>query len=97
MLEIIALIFLTREIGRIAQDKGLKSLTWKIYTVAGWIVSEIIGIIVGIMIFGKDNIVSIVLVGIAFAITSYFIIKAQLNKLPDQFNDDINNIGHWFG
>jgi len=94
MLEIIALIFLTREIGRIAQDKGLKPLTWKIYTVAGWIVSEIIGIFAGIMIFGKDNIVSIVLVGIAFVITSYFIIKAQLNKLPDQFNDDINNIGN---
>lgn len=93
MLEIIALIFLTRKIGRIAQNKGLKPLTWKIYTLIGWIVLEIIGIIIGAAIFGKDNIVSIVLVGIAFAITSYFIIEAQLNKLPDQFNDDINNIG----
>ena len=95
MLEIIALIFLTREIGRIAHDKGLRPVTWKIYTVVGWIVSEIIGLIAGVMIFGKDNLFSIVLVGLTFAITSYFIIKAQLNKLPDQgFDDDINNIGN---
>ena len=46
------------------------------------------------MIFGKDNIISVLLVGFAFAISSYFIIKAQLNKLPDHdFDDDINNLG----
>jgi hypothetical protein len=94
MLEIIALIFLTKEIGRIAHDKGLRPVTWKIYTVVGWIVSEIIGIFAGAMIFGKDNLFSIVLVGLTFAITSYFIIKAQLNKLPDHFDDDINSIGN---
>ena len=93
MLEIIALVFLTRQIGRIAQLKGLKPITWKIYTVVGWIVSEIMGVIVGFMIFGKDNLFSVVLVGLTFAITSYFIIKAQLDKLPDHFEDDINRIG----
>jgi len=93
MLEIIALIFLTKEIGKLAYDKGLKPLTWKIYTIVGWIISEIIGIIVGILIFGQDNLFSIVMVGIAFAITSYYIIKTQLNKLPDDFDDDINRIG----
>ena len=94
MLEIIALIFLTREIGRLAEEKGLKPLTWKIYTIISWIITEIIGIIVGVMLFGKDNLFSVVLVGLTFAITSYFIIKAQLNKLPDQnFDDDINNLG----
>ncbi len=95
MLEIIALIFLTREIGKLAHNKGLKPLTWKIYTVVSWIITETIGIIVGAMIFGKDNLVSIVLVGLTFAITSFFIIKAQLNKLPNHgFDDDIDNIGH---
>ena len=94
MLEIIALIFLTREIGRIAHDKGLRPVTWKIYTIVGWIFSEIIGIIAGIMIFGKDNLFSVVLVGLTFAITSYFIIKAQLNKLPDDFDDDIKIVGN---
>ena len=95
MLEIIALIFLTKEIGKIAAKKGLKPVTWKIYLVIGWLFSETIGLVFGIMIFGMNNIISVVLVGITFAITCYFIIKAQLNKLPDQsFDDDINNIGH---
>ncbi len=96
MLEIIALIFLTKEIGKIAGQKGLKPIRWKIYTIIAWLVSEIIGVAVGVMIFGVNNLVSIILVGITFALTSFFIIKAQLNKLPDQtFDDDINNVGHF--
>lgn len=96
MLEIIALIFLTKEIGKIAAQKGLKPITWKIYTIIAWVVSEIIGVVVGVMIFGVNNVVSVILVGITFAITSFFIIKAQLNKLPDQtFDDDINNVGRY--
>lgn len=93
MLEIIILIFLTKDIGKLAQTKGLKPGTWKIYTVVGWVISEIIGIIIGFIIFGKDNLFSAALIGIAFAVTSYYIIKAQLNKLPDYFDDEINNIG----
>jgi hypothetical protein len=96
MLEIIALIFLTREIGRLAEKKGLKPITWKIYTVIGWLFSETIGILIGVMIFGTNNLVSVVLVGVLFAITSYFIVKAQLNKLPDrEIDNDINNLGHY--
>lgn len=94
MLEIIVLIFLTREIGKLAASKGLKPSTWKIYTVFGWIISEIFGFIVGIMIFGEDNLFSIIIVGLIFAITSFYIIKARLKKLPDHgLDDDINNIG----
>jgi hypothetical protein len=73
--------------------KGLSPGTWKFYTVVGWIISEIIGLIIGFMIFGKDNLFSVAMIGITFAITSYFIIKAQLNKLPDYFDDDIDRIG----
>ncbi len=94
MIEIIALIFLTKEIGKLAHSKGLKAGTWKIYLVAGWFIFEFFGIVAGVIIFGKDNLISIALVGIAFAITSYFLIKGHLNKLPDHdFDDDINNIG----
>lgn len=94
MIDLIALFFLTKEIGKLSLQKGVKPMTWKIYTITGWILSEILGFIVALMVFEKDNLVSIVLVGFLFAITSYFIIKAQLNKLPDQNSeDDINNIG----
>ncbi len=95
MLDLILLFFLTREIGRLAYKKGLKPLTWKIYNIAGWLGAELIGIVIGILAFGLKNLVSVQLIAFAFAITSYFIIKAQLNKLPDQdFDDDINRIGN---
>lgn len=84
MIEIIILIFLTREVGRMALRKGLKPLTWKIYNVLGWLTFEFIGLLFGLMIFGKDNLISVNLIGIAFAVSSYFLIKFQLNKLPDQ-------------
>ena len=92
-MDLIVLFFLAREIGRLASRKGLKPGTWRLYTVAAWIVTEIIGLLVGLMIFEKDNLFSIGMIGIAFAITSYFIIKAKLNKLPDYVDDDIDNIG----
>jgi predicted branched-subunit amino acid permease len=92
-LDLIILFFLAREIGRLAYKKGLKSLTWKIYTAVAWIFSEIIGIMAGFLFFDKDNLFSIGMIGLTFALTSYFIIKAQLNKLPD-FDDDINRIGN---
>ena len=92
MLEIIALIFLTREIGKIAANKGLKSGTWKLYTVLAWIAGEFVGAIIGVLIFGTNNFFSVVLVAIAGAVTGYFIIKANLSKKPDM-DDDINQIG----
>jgi len=93
MLEIIALIFLTREIGKIAADKGLKPGTWKIYTVLAWIAGEFIGAIIGVLIFGTSNIFSIELVAIAGAVTGYVVLKANLKKKPDLLDDDINQIG----
>jgi hypothetical protein len=94
LLDLIVLFFLTREIGRLAFRKGLKPVTWKIYNVLGWLGAELIGILIGAVIFGLDNLISVQLIAFGFAITSYFIIKAQLNKLDDQsFDDDINRIG----
>lgn len=94
MLDLIVLYFLTREIGKLAFRKGLKPLTWKIYNIIGWLAAELVGILIGIMVFGMDNLISVQLIAFAFAITSYFIIKTQLNKLPDQdLDDDINKIG----
>lgn len=94
MIEIIVLIFLTKEIGRLAEQKGLKKNRWKLYTVLGWFALEIIGVIAGLILFGQDNLVSIGLIALAFAVTSYFIIKANLNKRPDaNLDEDINNLG----
>ena len=94
MLEIIALIFITREIGKIAAAKGLKPLNWKIYTVLAWIIFEIWGFMIALMFFDVTNYFSIMMVGLMFALTSYVWIKARLNRLPDnRFDDDINRMG----
>jgi hypothetical protein len=92
MLEIIALIFLTKKIGALAQKKGLKPGTWKLYTVLCWFGAEIAGVVIGVVILGNENIILGVLLGIACAIGSFFILKANLNKRPD-IDDDIDKIG----
>ena len=93
MLEIIALIFLTREIGKIATDKGLKPGTWKLYLVLAWIAGEFVGAILGVLIFGVNNIISVELVAVGGAVTGYVLLKAHLKKKPDLMDDDINQIG----
>ncbi len=83
MLEIIALFFLTRNIGQLAQQKGVPPLKWKILTIVLWIAFEFIGVIFGVAIFGPNNIVSIMLVAIGFAITGYYLVRKHLEKMPD--------------
>ncbi len=93
MLEIIALIFITREIGKLASAKGLKPLNWKIYSVLAWVIFEIWGFMIALMFFDVTNYFSIMMVGLMFALTSYVWIKARLNRLPDnRFDDDINRM-----
>lgn len=93
MIEIIILVFLCIHMGKLAKKKGLKGKTWIIYTVLGWIGGEIVGLIAGLMIFDRSNLFSIMLLGITGAFSGYLIIKHQLNKIPDDIDDDINRIG----
>lgn len=92
MIEIIVLIFLTRQIGAIASRKGLNPGTWKLYTVLLWFGTEIGGIIIGLGTFDRDNIVGIFLLGISCAIASYLMLRSSLLKRPD-VDDEIHYIG----
>jgi ABC-type maltose transport system permease subunit len=92
MIEIVILVFLAIKIGKMAKKKGLKQSAWVTYTVLSWIGGEIIGVIAGFAIFDKTNIVSIMLMGLAGAIGGYFIIKHQLDKVPDNVDEDIDRI-----
>jgi hypothetical protein len=94
MLEIILLIFLSRKIGAIATNKGLPPGRWKLYLVLAWIAGEFGGAITGAMIFGFDNMFSIILVALAGAFTAYVLLRSYLSKLPDVLSDeDIHNLG----
>ena len=94
MLEIIILFFLTKKIGLLAASKGLSPGRWKFNLVLAWIVAELLGAVVAIAVFGKDNLFSSLLMAIACATSTYFIISNYLNKLPDVIDEeDLNNIG----
>ncbi|MEO6542069.1 MAG: hypothetical protein ABIN74_13785 [Ferruginibacter sp.] len=96
MLEIIALIFLTKNMGALAQKKGLKPGTWKFYTVLCWFGAEILGAILFFMILGEDSLYIAVLLGMVCAVGSYFILRTYLKNRPDaddSIDEDINRIG----
>jgi uncharacterized membrane protein YfcA len=86
MIEILAIIYLCRKIGDLAEQKGLRRGLWQFYTVLAWIVGEIIGILLGIIIFqtNPDQLIPLVIPGYALAVASYFVLKAVLSKKPDR-------------
>ena len=92
MLEILALIFLTKNIGALAIKKGLKPGTWKLYAVLGWFAGEIIGVVLALRVFEVDGLVPAILLGLCCALASFFIVKAILNGKPDA-DDEINYLG----
>ena len=92
MLDIIILIFLARNIGQLAEKKGFKPGPWRLYTVLAWFGGEILGVVIGLMLFG-EQIGAVVLLALACAVSSYFILRANLSNRPDMMDDDINRIG----
>lgn len=86
MLEIIALYFLTIHNGKIAAQKGLKPLTWKINTILAWIIGEIIGVFIGMAIFGFNNLILIMLFALPCAFGGFHFIKHTLEKARSEFN-----------
>jgi hypothetical protein len=102
MLEVIVLIFLTRRMGNLAIRKGLKPISWKLYTVLAWIVAELTGCLFAMFLFGNTNYVAIFSIGLLSAFFSiaylsafggYLIIRAILEKRPDYIDEDIDRIG----
>lgn len=94
MLEIIALIFITKSIGRLAEKKGLKAVTWKIYTVASWFIVEFIGIALGLFVLNSKDPIALQLLGLVSAYGGFLIVQSILKKKPDPtVEDDINKIG----
>ena len=93
MIEIIALIFLGRHMGRLAVTKGERPLKWKVITILAWFAAEVMSLMLGIMFFGTGNLIGLMLIGLISAVGGYLIAKAQLEKLPDVFEDDVDNLG----
>ena len=93
-MDILLLIYLAFRINLLSKRKGAQVRKWIVNLVVGWVFGEIIGAGVGIIIFGIEDKFSWTLIGFGVALTVYFLIFNQLEKLPDIKNDDINNIGN---
>jgi hypothetical protein len=93
MLEIIALILITKYIGKLALQKGLKPLPWKVYTIICWLFFEIIGMAFGVFILGQRGLMPLMLLGLISAFGGFLLIRAILQKQPDNNNEDIERIG----
>jgi len=94
MIEIIALVFLSRMNGFLAQTKGLKFWPWVWYTVLSWIGFEFIGTFIGLLLFGASNLVPIYILAIATASLGYFVIRDILRKKINPVNhDNIDKVG----
>ena len=93
MLEIIALFFLARKIGELAYEKGQPTGKWKLFLVLAWIGFEILGAIIGIVLFGGENLIGLGLFAIACAFGGYLLVRSILMKMPDDFSNEIDSIG----
>lgn len=89
MLEIILLIFLTRKIGEIVEEKGRKGTWYKVMTVVLWIGGEIVGALIGAVVAGLSgigdfSIYIFALVGAAVGAGISFIVAKSLS--PVEYN-----------
>jgi uncharacterized membrane protein YfcA len=85
MLEILLLFFLTRNIGELALRKGLPPVRWKIYTILAWILFEVIGTLLGILLFGFDpsDFFGLMMFAVAVAFGGYLFVRRILESKPD--------------
>ena len=93
MIELIALYFLCKFNGRLAARKGLKPLTWRLYTIFAWLVAEFLGVILGLMLFGKDDLGPLMAIGLVSAFGGYLFIRYILDKKTDAIGDDVSRAG----
>ena len=63
------------------------------FTVLGWFAAEITGFIIGALVFGTSNLIGLALLALISAVGGYLLVKAQLDKLPDEMEDEIERIG----
>jgi hypothetical protein len=93
MIEIIALFFLCRKNGSLAKQKGLPPRAWWLNTIAAWVVAEMVGVFLGLALFGQGNLSGLMALALVSAFGGYLLVKAILEKKPDALEDDIDEIG----
>jgi len=83
MLEIIGIYFASRTIGELASSKGYSSGLYRFLTFLFWFVFEVIGAVIGILLFGNTGFLFYIfaLVG---AVCGFLLLKSIVNRLPNK-------------
>jgi hypothetical protein len=84
MLEIIAIVLLSQQMGKMAERKGQKKGTWILFTVLGWIIGEVIGILIAISAFNAEDYIAMLPMALLGAVTGYFVVRMILSRMPDK-------------
>lgn len=94
-LHILLIFFLARKNSLLAIKKGLKPLLWTFLTLLAWLCAEIIGFVLGVILFGNSNVVAVIWIAIAGAFGGYLLIRYILEQHPDPeiIKDDRNKVG----
>ena len=94
MLDLIVLYFLAKSIGLLAIKKGLPPLRWKLTLIGVWLAFEMLGLVIGVVLFGTGNLYGLIALGFASAFGGYLLIRYILEKKPDNnIDEDVNRIG----
>lgn len=100
MVEIIALLFLCKKNGQLALQKGLPVGCWKVYTVLYWLLAELLGVLLGVALFGippqpftPGDLMGLSSIGLVSAFGGYLLVRARLENMPDMdIPDDIDKV-----
>src|ERR1700744_6527388 len=92
-MDIIILIFVSRRIWALAIQKGERPNRWVLYNIFAWILAEVLGCILAMLLFGDTNMVAVLSIGLFSAFGGYLFVRSILEKKPDSMDDDISRIG----
>ena len=87
MLEIIALYFILKEVGKLAHEKGYSALRWKVNMVLAWIFGEFTGVFL-VQIFYPGQLWMMLVIGLSMAYLSYLLLRQYWLNLPDKHEED---------
>lgn len=83
MLEIIAIYLTSKNIAQIAHEKGYPPGLWRFLAIITWILSEIVGAIIGILLFGQGGLMMYIF-ALGGAVLGYVILRKVLENKPQK-------------
>lgn len=85
MIDIILLIFLSRQIGEMATRRNLPPGRWKLKMIVYWLLCEIAGVFLFVFLYGlpKDGLLQMMLFSLTCAFGGYLWVRKQLEQMPE--------------